>query len=425
MLVLPFQSFAAVLIYNLFLVLYQFGVWVTSLSNDKAKRWIDGRKGWRKNMTAKLVTGEKRIWIHCSSLGEFEQGKPLIELLKEQYPTYKIVLTFFSPSGYEGCKNYNKANYIFYLPMDSATAARDFINITQPSLAVFVKYEFWHYYLNELKKRQIPTLLVSAAFRPEQAFFKWYGGFFRNMLQCYTHLHVQDGVSAKLLQAIGISNNVSVTGDTRYDRVTAISTNIKPIPEAEKFKSSNKILIAGSTWPEDENVLKDCPLPAGWKLIIAPHEVDAKHIKQVQVLFEDDGVALFSELSENTTLYDRKVLIIDNIGMLSSLYAYGDIAYVGGGFQKGGIHNVLEPAAFGIPVVIGPVYEKFVEATSLVKAKATFAVNDAAEARNLISKLTTDTSLRASIRETLQKFMRKKTGAAGKIMEQVKKDGLL
>jgi 3-deoxy-D-manno-octulosonic-acid transferase len=415
-----------VLIYNLFLVLYRFGVWVTSLYNAKAKQWLAGRKDWRLHMGTSLSHNEKRIWLHCSSLGEFEQGKPLIEALKAQYPAYKIVLTFFSPSGYEECKDYKLADHIFYLPMDGKSAAKDFVAVVKPAMAVFVKYEFWHYYLNELKRKKVPTLLVAAAFRPEQPFFKWYGGFFRKMLRCFTQIHVQDGISAKLLQAIGFSDNVYTTGDTRYDRVTAISTSIRPIPEAEKFKGDNKILIAGSTWPDDETLLKQCisSLPTDWKVIIAPHEVHSGHIDQVLKLLGSD-VALFSELAINTEAYRKRILIIDNIGMLSSLYAYGDIAYVGGGFLKGGIHNTLEPAAFGLPVVMGPVYQKFVEAVSLVKANAAFPVNNATEAEAIIVKLVADDTLRQSIRDILQKFMRKKTGAAGRITAEISKAGLL
>ncbi len=414
------------LIYNLFLVLYRFGVWVNSLYNDKAKRWIAGRKDWRQRMGSTLSHDEKRIWIHCSSLGEFEQGKPLIELLKKQYPSYKIVLTFFSPSGYEGCKNYDQADHIFYLPMDGRRSARDFIDRLKPSLVIFVKYEFWHYYLHELKKRQVPTILLAAAFRAEQPFFKWYGGFFRKMLRCFTQMHVQDGISAKLLQAIGFSDNVYITGDTRYDRVTAISASIRPIPGAEKFKANHKVLIAGSTWPDDEAVLKGCltNLPADWKMIIAPHEIDTKHLDQVRQQFAADA-AFFSELAGNEELYQKRVLVIDNIGMLSSLYAYGDIAYVGGGFHKGGIHNTLEPAVFGLPVVMGPVYQKFVEAVSLVGAKAAFPVNNANEAVGVIDNLVADAALRQSIHDVLQKFMKKKTGAAERILKKLTEGGII
>ncbi len=414
------------LLYPIFLLLYRTGIRASALYNGKARKWLDGRRNWRQQLAAALTPGEKRIWIHCSSLGEFEQGRPLIEALKEQYPDHKIVLTFFSPSGYEACRSYDKADHICYLPMDGRAAARDFVAAVSPSLVLFVKYEFWHYYLAEVKRRQMPLLLVSGAFRPEQPFFKWYGGFFRKMLHCFTHIHVQDGVSAKLLQAIGIRDNVTISGDTRYDRVSAIAARVKQIPEAERFKGTSKIFIAGSTWPDDERLIKEClpQLPSDWKLVIAPHEIDARHIRQVQELFGSE-MALFSELPGNAALYDKRILVIDNIGMLSSLYTYGAIAYVGGGFQKGGIHNVLEPAVFGIPVIIGPIYQKFVEAASLVSAKAAFPVNNATEAGKLIHDLATDDTARQSIRDILQKFMKKKVGATAKIMAQIREKNWL
>ncbi len=406
--------------------MYRLGVWVVSLRTEKAKQWIAGRSNWRQQLASILQPGEQRIWIHCSSLGEFEQGKPLIEAIRQRYPGNKIVLTFFSPSGYEVCKNYRNADYIFYLPMDGRKAARDFVAAVDPKLVLFVKYEFWYHYLYTLKQNKIPLLLVSGAFRPGQSFFKWYGGFFRTMLGCFSHLHVQDGVSAKLLEAIGFKNNVSISGDTRYDRVTAIRAALQPIPLAALFKGSHKILIAGSTWPDDEAAMEQCMkhLSDGWKLIVAPHETDTKHIGQVQQLFGNEAV-LYSELTRNESLCAKRVLIIDNIGMLSSLYAYGDIAYVGGGFQKGGIHNVLEPAVFGIPVVMGPVYRKFVEAVSLTSAKVAFPVQNADEAAAVVSQLANDDSQRKTISDQLQKFMKKKTGATERIMTQMLAAGWL
>jgi 3-deoxy-D-manno-octulosonic-acid transferase len=411
------------LIYNSFIALYRFAVWISSFKNEKADKWLAGRKDWRNKMATQLKAGETRIWVHCASLGEFEQGKPLIELLKEKHPNTKIVLTFFSPSGYEGCRNYTGADYIFYLPMDSHSNAADFLALVQPKLAIFIKYEFWYHYLTRLKTNKINTILVAAAFRPDQAFFKWYGGFFRSLLSCFTHIHVQDGVSAKLLQAIGISKNVTISGDTRYDRVSAISAGIRPIPVVEQFKGNHKVFIAGSTWPDDEALIAACLtlLNEEWKVIIAPHEIDAKHIDQVTSLLGNNAVC-YSELVQNEHLHAKKILIIDNIGMLSSLYAYGEIAYVGGGFQKGGIHNVLEPSVFGLPVIIGPVYQKFVEAVSLVGAKTTFPVNNAKEAGDILKKLASDSSLRESVKTTLQKFMRKKTGAAVRILQQIESD---
>jgi len=416
----------SLLLYNLSLRLYRFGIGVSSLSNHKAKQWTAGRRNWRKCLAQKLRPNERRIWIHCSSLGEFEQGRPLIELIRQRYPGYKVVLTFFSPSGYEPRKDYDGADYVFYLPIDSAANARDFVAAIRPAMAIFVKYEFWYYYLRELKMNSIPTLLVSAAFRPGQPFFQWHGSLFRKMLHCFTHLHVQDAASAELLKSIDISNNVSISGDTRYDRVAAIKAGIREIPEAEEFKGNCKILIAGSSWPEDEAILRKLlsNLPNDWKLIIAPHEIHAAHINQLKDLFGNDAVA-FSVLRMERAQASRRVLIIDNMGMLSSLYAYGDIAWVGGGFRKGGIHNTLEPAVFGIPIIMGPVYKKFVEAVKLVDLGAAFPVQDEAEGLSLASNLITDENRRKDIHQKLEGFMSRETGAAERILAQVQKDKLL
>lgn len=410
----------ALFLYNIFLVLYSLGIRVYALFNGKAAKWVAGRKDWEKTLQTILKPGEKRIWIHCSSLGEFEQGRPLIEALKKKYPGYRIVLTFFSPSGYEACSNYQLADYIFYLPMDGNANARAFIKAIDPSLAIFVKYEFWYYYLHQLHEQQIPTIIVSAAFRKEQVFFKWYGDFFRRMLSYFDFIFVQDEASEKLLQQMGVTEHVSISGDTRYDRVATIAENIKPIEKVEAFKLNRKILIAGSTWPDDEEILKDCisTLPAGWKLIIAPHEVDATHIEKVQQLFP--GISIrFSLLTATNTGADKKVLIIDNIGMLSSLYDYGTIAYVGGGFQKGGIHNVLEPAIFGLPVIFGLVYEKFVEAVALAKQEYAFPISNAAACREILNKLITDKEFYIHIHHAVKAFMQQQLGATGVILDYV------
>lgn len=411
------------LLYRLFIALYRLAIGVVSLYNDKAGKWVAGRRGWKERVSA-LPKGERRIWVHCSSLGEFEQGRPLIEMLHEAYPDYKLVLTFFSPSGYEACKNYPKADHIFYLPLDTAGNAKDFVAAINPSLVVFVKYEFWYYFLREVSSRNIPLLLVSSAFRSSQPFFAWYGGFFRAILKCFTHIHVQDEASAALLNSIGITKH-SVTGDTRYDRVSSIAQRSQPIPEAERFKADGKILIAGSTWPADEAILKECiqVLPQGWKVIVAPHEIDAEHMRQVRELFPDS--ALFSQLAKEPDGYLRRVLIIDNIGMLSRLYAYGDIAFVGGGFAKSGIHNTLEPAIFGLPIIMGPVYEKFVEAVRLVEIGGAFAVADAKEACAVLQMLAVDDAKRNEISDTLRQFMSANTGAVGRIGEQIKASGWL
>lgn len=407
-------------IYRLSLLLYVFAIRLYALFNGKAKKWINGRKNWEQHLNTTLQAGEKRIWIHCSSVGEFEQALPLIAALKEQYPGHKLVVTFFSPSGYEACRVNKFIDYAFYLPHDSRKNAERFVSAINPSLAMFVKYEFWYNYLHELKERSIPALLISGAFRKDQVFFRGYGGLFREMLKCFTFFFLQDERSKQLLGTIGFDKNVLVSGDTRYDRVSVIAENISAIPVVEKFIAGNEILIAGSTWPGDEAVLKECiaVLPARWKLIIAPHEVDAAHIRKVQQLFGDEAV-LYSVLNADNAGESKKVLIIDNIGMLSRLFAYGDVAFIGGGFQKGGIHNVLEPAVFGLPVIIGPVYEKFVEAKELVSLHYVFSINNTAECNAVLKKLLEDEQYRKSISDALKKFMRDHTGATKTIMNSI------
>jgi 3-deoxy-D-manno-octulosonic-acid transferase len=411
-----------VFLYNIFLALYTLGIKTFARVNAKARKWVSGREHWQLKLQA-LKPNEQRIWIHCSSLGEFEQGRPLIEQIKKQYPHYKIVLTFFSPSGYETCKDYDNADYIYYLPMDGKANAQQFITAVNPALALFVKYEFWYYYLAQLKMQSIPTLLVSAAFRVEQPFFKWYGGLFRNMLGSFTYLFVQDWKSKTLLQKIGFTDKVIVAGDTRYDRVSAIAENLEAIPSIVKFKGATDILIAGSTWPGDEEILWQCLpcLPESWKLIIAPHEVHEEHIKAIQERF-GSMCCRFSNLGYEAN-YLKKVLIIDNMGMLSSLYAYGTVAYVGGGFQKGGIHNILEPAVFGLPIIFGPVYEKFVEAVKLVSLEFACPVNDVDECAKAINKYVLDNTYRTRIHEELKSFMQQSIGAT-KIIEGYVKECL-
>jgi 3-deoxy-D-manno-octulosonic-acid transferase len=413
----------SLLLYNIFLLLYRAAIGCYALFSSKAKKWIEGRKQWPLKMAAALQPDEKRIWVHCSSLGEFEQGRPLIESLKQKYPQYKIVITFFSPSGYEVQKNYAYADYVFYMPLDGKGNARKFIKMIDPSLAVFVKYEFWYYYLEELHTKKIPTIIISAAFRKEQTFFSWYGKLFRSLLHCFNWIFVQDEQSKKLLEGIGFDKNVSVSGDTRYDRVSAIAKNKKELPVAEKFKGSNKLLIAGSTWPDDEKVLKACIscLHDEWKLIIAPHEIDEAHIQSIQSLFSNETV-LYSSLINDNKDYEKKVLIIDNIGLLSNLFAYGEIAFIGGGFQKGGIHNVLEPAVFGLPVIIGPVYEKFVEAKKLVDLQLAFAVNNEDECKTILQRLISDNDYRSHIHFSLIKFMQENIGATNAIIQLIEKE---
>ena len=271
----------SVFLYNVFLLFYGFFIRGASLFNSKAALWIAGRKGLQQKIAATLKPGEQRIWMHCASLGEFEQGRPVIDALRLKYPDYKIVLTFFSPSGYEISKDYSGADYVFYLPMDGYRAAKQFLDSIAPRLVIFVKYEFWYYYLKEAKARAVPTILIAAAFRKEQAFFKRYGDFFRKILSCFTHILVQDQASKNLLISIGFGQHIQVAGDTRYDRVSAIAAKAWDLLEIKKFKGNNKLLIGGSTWPDDERVLHTLlpELPPDWKMIIAPHEIDKAHLE--------------------------------------------------------------------------------------------------------------------------------------------------
>ena len=413
---MPYLYYVQVFLYNIFLVLYALGIRVTSLFNEKARKWLRGRKDiFRQLADAMQGKDEQRIWVHCASLGEFEQGRPVIEAIKTQYPSYKIVLTFFSPSGYEIRKDYDGADYVFYLPMDGAGNAKRFIELVNPSLAIFVKYEFWYHYLNQLKKQDVPTMLISAAFRSSQPFFKGYGGLFRKILKSFACIFVQDENSKQLLADIGITTNVAISGDTRYDRVVQIAENARHYDLIERFKGDSKLLIAGSTWPEDEMVLREALhiLPDDWKMIIAPHEIDDKHIQQLDEMFQDTNT-IYSQLP--TTHTGHRVLIIDNIGMLSSLYRYGDIAFVGGGFQKGGIHNVLEPAVFGLPVFFGPQYDKFVEAKALVSRLYAFPISKKEHFNSLLRKLMEDDKRRLSMHKTIQAYIAGQAGATAKIM---------
>ena len=340
------------------------------------------------------------IWIHCSSVGEFEQGRPIIERIRAQGTGHRIVLTFFSPSGYEANKNYKGADFIYYLPLDSRKNAKEFLDIVQPSLVLWIKYEYWFHYLNEIRNRKINCLLISAVFRKDHSFFKWYGSLQRKMLSCFTHLFVQNDESKELLKTIAIEN-CTVSGDTRFDRVIEITERFEPIPLMEQFIGNSKTIVAGSTWKEDEAALKksfeviDDP---NLKLIIAPHEVDMKHIDALKNLFTNSQK--FSQLTGNrqpsvaeglpkAMPATGNVLIIDNIGMLSRLYNYGYITYVGGGFTKDGIHNVLEAAVYGKPVVFGPNYKKYREAIELIDAKGAESFSSADELQHIFSSLLT------------------------------------
>ena len=366
------------LIYRIVIGLYTLGVRIASLFKPKAKLFIAGRRDLLARMRQQLEAESRpRIWVHCASLGEFEQGRPVIEQLRQRYPQYAIVLTFFSPSGYEVRKNYDGADHIFYLPTDTGRNAARFLNIVQPALCVFVKYELWYGYLKGIEERKIPAVLVSAIFNPRQGFFKWYGGLQRRMLRCFSHLFVQDGNSKALLQGLGITN-VTVSGDTRFDRVIKAAGQQATLPQAAAFKQQHKLLIAGSTWAADEALLHKALrlLPPDWKLVLVPHEVHAGHIAEIAQLYGD---ALVKWSTWDGTPTNKRVLLVDKVGFLLQLYAYGDAAWIGGGFGSAGVHNVLEPAVYGMPCFYGPIYHQFREAIELIEKGGASTVQRAEE----------------------------------------------
>ena len=414
----------AVIIYDVFLALFRLGISMASLWNRKAKLWLEGRKNIFERLNSVHPTPDSRlIWMHCSSLGEFEQGRPILEKLKSRYRDVKILLTFFSPSGYEIRKNYKGADYVFYLPIDSAGNAKRFFDIVNPGLVLFVKYEYWYYYLLECKKRNIPLLMISAIFRKNQPFFKWYGAFHRKMLGCMKQFFLQDETSKKLLQSLQI-NNLTVSGDTRFDRVSEIAESAEQLPIIEQFCENKNVIVAGSTWPEDESIIKKAiNSDNSLKLIIAPHEIHEKHLKEIKNLFP--GSILFSQLTTDySSVINYNCLIIDNIGMLSSLYRYATITYVGGGF-KNGIHNILEAAVYGKPVIFGPEYGKFREAVELIQYGGGISINNSTELKNCINNLLTD---RLYCEETGKKsfeYVRKNKGATEMILSYIQENRLL
>ena len=380
----------AIAFYRLFLWLYRGSIIALSPFNRKASRWLSGRKNVFQNLRRFTDTnGGDIIWFHCASLGEFEQARPLLEGIRSSYPSYRILLSFFSPSGYEIRKDYKGADFVTYLPLDGPGNARKMLDMVRPRLVVWVKYEYWHFYLQQIKQRNIPLLLVAGIFRPEQPFFKSWGGFHRNMLNCFTCLFVQNQDSKKLLGSIGFSDNVSVGGDTRFDRVIEIAAQPVSIPAIEQFVNGCPVIVAGSTWEEDEEELDHfANTHPEIKFIIAPHEIDEQHLKDIEKLFHH--AVRYSALiaspaqalqiqRESSTAAAPNTLIVDNIGMLSKLYKYATVAYVGGGFGDDGVHNVLEAAVYSKPVIFGPVFEKFREAVGLIDAGGAFCIENALE----------------------------------------------
>ncbi|MBN2814063.1 MAG: 3-deoxy-D-manno-octulosonic acid transferase [Bacteroidales bacterium] len=404
-------------IYNIFVHLAYLMALPAALFSTKTRRWISGRFGWRNKIRQWNRSAGPVLWFHAASLGEFEQGLPLMEAFRQNLPDCKLVLTFYSPSGYEIRKHTPHADYIGYLPLDTPYNAARFIRTIRPTAAFFIKYEFWHFFLKELQKNQIPAFLVSGIFRPGQIFYKWYGRWFANNLSRFHTLFVQDDQSAKLAQTV-TDRNVMVTGDTRFDRVLTTAGKAKHIPIAEAFAKGSLCIVAGSTWPGDEELLVSYIHQSALtvKFIIAPHEIEADHISRIESALHVTHIRYSMAHTENVAL--AKVLIIDNIGMLSSLYRYGQLAYIGGGFGKG-IHNILEAAVYGMPLVFGPEHGKFREALDLIKAGAAFAINDEPSFLHTMELLVKDLALRNTASETAVAYVQQHAGATGLIISQV------
>ncbi len=413
------------LLYNLLTRFYFLAIRLWAFFDEKARLWVQGRQGIFEKLKQDIPSrrpGEKLVWMHCASLGEFEQGRTVIEALKRERPGVRVLLTFFSPSGFEIRKNYPLADWVFYLPADTKANARRFIGIVQPDLVVFVKYEFWYHFLRVLKSRKIPVILIAAAFREGQPFFRWYGRIHRQMLACFTTIFVQNEKSERLLAGM-TDTPVQIAGDPRVDRVLEIAQQPGDFPLIEKFCNGRPVLVCGSTWPADEDVIFEwlrSEASAGWKIILAPHDVQSAHIQQI-VSKSSSPVIRFSE-AENLaaeSFRTSKLLLIDNVGMLARLYRFGRVAYVGGGFGVA-IHNTLEPIAFGIPVIFGPRHGKFEEAGFLIKNGGGFSINNATDFIKIMQSLEepvfyTKSSTRAG------EFIRENRGATGKILTFVLK----
>lgn len=406
------------LLYNIAMLIYQSFIWLASkFNNNKATLFLSGRENVFALLEQKRLPGERYVWFHAASLGEFEQGRPIMESLKNSHPEFKILLTFFSPSGYEVRKDYQGADIICYLPMDMSWNVKRFLDIVQPDCAIFIKYEFWMNYLLELKKRQIKTYIVSAIFRESQLFFRSYGGFYRRLLKSFSHLFVQNDESVRLLHSIGV-DNVTKVGDTRFDRVADIASNAKELPIVQLFKSDKKVLVAGSSWPNDEEILlsyfnqnKDI------KLIIAPHEIHEEHLQSIISKLKRPYLRYSQATTENISEAD--CLIIDCFGLLSSIYRYGEIAYIGGGFGVG-IHNILEAAVYGIPVVFGPNFRKFQEAVDLHQEGGAFVVDSYESFSQIMSEfLEENSSLYSSACKVSNDYSQANKGATSKVVNAI------
>lgn len=405
------------LLYNICIILYAQIVRVVALWNNKAKQWVEGRRDIFEHMARKINKADRVIWLHVASLGEFEQGRPIIEQIRKEHPEYKILLTFFSPSGYEIRKNYEGADYIFYLPIDTPLNVKRFLDIAHPEIAIFVKYEFWLNYLYELKARNVRTFVISAIFRADSVFFKWYGSRWRQALDSYEQIFVQNEESQALLHRIGF-DNVIIAGDTRFDRVAAIAKAAKKIDIIERFKADSRLFVAGSTWGPDEDILQELiNSNPDIKFVIAPHEMNEGRIGKI-IEATKGGAIRYTQCNEQTTFDGTQVLILDTVGILSSVYGYALWSYIGGGFGVG-IHNTLEAATFALPIAFGPNYKKFKEARDMVALGVATKVESAEDLHKWFTPLRDNEQTLRQVSTTAKEYTSKHQGATSLIMKIV------
>lgn len=407
-------------------LLYNFSIFITSklillitFFSKKMSLFVDGRKTVFDTLKESINPDDKTIWFHCASLGEYEQGVPIMEKTKELFPNYKIIVTFFSPSGFEVKKNATLANIVLYLPIDTVSNSKKFIELAHPSLVIFIKYEFWPNYLFQLKEKNIPLFLVSGLFRKDQLFFKPYGGFMRKVLNNFDHFFVQDETSKELLKSINIKE-ITVSGDTRFDRVSNQLLQDNNLAFISEFKQNNLCIVCGSTWPEDEVILIDYinKAPDSVKFIIAPHKINASKIESFRKNIQKKSTLFSTKKDPNIT--DSKVFILDTVGLLTKIYSHADVAYVGGGMSLGGLHNILEPAIFGIPIVTGNRFEKFPEAKELRELEGLFSISNASECSKILEKFVTDKTARIESGKIAKAFIENNKGATNTTMNYIK-----
>ena len=406
--------------YNLAIYLYLLGVAVYSRFNEKVRKMWRGERDAFRILREQVDPNARYVWFHAASLGEFEQGRPLMEQMKREHPDIKILLTFFSPSGYEVRKNYEGADIICYLPLDTITNARRFLRTVRPETAFFIKYEFWYNYLHILKHRNVPVYSVSSIFRDGQVFFRWYGRQYGKVLKCFTHFYVQNEKSKELLNKIGLTN-VTITGDTRFDRVLQIKEQAKQLPVIEQFTKGQKVFIAGSSWQPDEDIfIKYFNEHRDWKLVIAPHVIGEDHLQQIEKLLEGRKVVRYTDISENSKdLEDAEALIINCFGLLSSIYNYAGVTYVGGGFGVG-IHNTLEAAVWDVPVIFGPNNEKFHEAQGLKACEGGFEITSYEDFERLMNRFESDADYLKHAGQQAGDYVKQLSGATKRILSDVK-----